>query len=119
MGRSPFKELTNTSTNRAANGTSTDQTGNTAPSRPGRYARMSAEKKTEYLEKQKMARQQKKAAIVSNNSEKPQSSGQSWYARLTVEKKAKYLEKLSISRKQKKMAALGTKNYCCVTCRFI
>jgi hypothetical protein len=67
---------------------------------------MSHERRQEYLEKQRIARQQKKAATVSDTSGKPRSTGQGWYARMTDEKKAEYLEKLRISRK-KKMAALG------------
>ena len=105
--RSPFKDITNTSTDIVANATINEPVGAKPPSRPGRYARMSDERKNEYLQKQRMARQQKKEAIISDKSEKPQTSGKGWYARLTDEKKAEYLEKLCISRKQKKMATLG------------
>ena len=101
LGRSPFKDLTNTSTSVPTNSTSNDK----APSRQGWYARLSADKKAEYLEKQRMARQQKKAASVSENSTKPQSTGQGYYARLTDEKKKEYLEKQRISRQKRKMAA--------------
>ena len=107
VGRSPFKDITNTSTDIVANATINEPLAAKPPSRRGRYARMSDERKTEYLEKQCMARQQKKEAIVPDNSEKPQASGKGWYARLTDEKKAEYLEKLHISRKQKKVVALG------------
>jgi hypothetical protein len=102
LGRSPFKDLTNTSTSAPANVTSNDK----RPSRQGWYARLSDEKKAEYLEKQRKARQQKNAATVSENSTKPRSSGQGWYARLTDDKRAEYLEKLRISRQQKRMVAL-------------
>ena len=51
---------------------------------------MSNEKKTEYLEEKRIARQQKKATSVSDNSGKPRSSSQGWYARMKDEKKAEY-----------------------------
>jgi hypothetical protein len=46
-GRSPFKDITNTATDGAAN------VGN-GPSRRGRYALMSDERRQEYLEKQRI-----------------------------------------------------------------
>ena len=77
VGRSQFKDITNTSID---NATSNVPLGTKPPSRPGRYARMSDEKKKEYLEKRHIGRQQKKAAAVSDNSGKPRSSSQGWYA---------------------------------------
>jgi hypothetical protein len=103
MSRTPFKDLTNTPRSSAVNATSNDK----PPARQSWYARLPADKKAEYLEKQRMAKQQKKmAATISESSTKPQSNGQGWYARMTDEKKAEYLEKQRISRQQKKMAAL-------------
>ena len=104
---SPFKDVTNTSTSTGETTTSTDNLRKKPPSRQGWYARMSDEKKAEYLERQRVARQQKKAAIVFENSAKHRSSGQGWYARLTDEKKAEYLEKQRISRQIKKIDALS------------
>jgi hypothetical protein len=103
MGRTPFKDLTNTPTNSSVNATSNDK----PPALQSWYARLPADKKAEYLEKQRMAKQQKKmAASISESSTKPRSNGQGWYARMTDEKKAEYLERQRISRQQKKMAAL-------------
>jgi hypothetical protein len=65
--RSPFKHFLNTSISAAANDTSNDK----PPICQGWYAWLSAEKKAEYLEKQRKARQQKNAATVSKNSTKP------------------------------------------------
>jgi hypothetical protein len=63
--RSPFKDLTNTSIESNANTTSVQ------PDKKLRwYARLSDEKKAEYLQKRRVARQQTKAAKLSSfNSE--------------------------------------------------
>jgi hypothetical protein len=95
LGRTPFKDLTNTPMSSAVNATSNDK----PPARQSWYARLPADKKAKYLEKQRMAKQQKNmAATISECSTKPRSTGQGWYARLTDEKKAEYLEKQPISR---------------------
>ena len=84
-----------------------DKLGKKPPSRNGWYARMTPEKKAEYLEKQRAARQQKKAASVSEKSTTCRASGQGWYAKMTDEQRAEYLEKLRISRQKKKLAAVS------------
>ena len=76
--RSPFKDLTNTSTRANANASSTGNIGGKPPSRNGWYARMSDEKKADYLEKLRAARQQKKADLVSSKSTTREASGQGW-----------------------------------------
>jgi hypothetical protein len=73
LGRTPFKDLTNTPTSSAVNASSNDK----PPDRQNWYARLSADKRAEYLEKQRMSKQQKKmAATISESSTKPRSSGQ-------------------------------------------
>jgi hypothetical protein len=67
MGRTPFKDLTNTPTSSAVNATSNDKPSD----RQSWYARLPADKKAEYLEKQRMPKQQKKmAATISESSTK-------------------------------------------------
>ena len=105
--RSPFDALTNTSTRTDANATNGDNLGKKPPSRNGWYARMTPEKRAEYLEKQRERRKQKKAAKVSDNSTTCQESRQGWYAIMTEEERAEYLEKQRIYRQKKKMAAVS------------
>jgi hypothetical protein len=52
LGRTPFKDLTNTPTSSTANAKSNDK----PSAHQGWYARLSVDRKAEYLENQRMAR---------------------------------------------------------------